>query len=175
MVGVSFLQFFKHPVNGVFVFLVILAHFHGVDELKQGGEVLLLRWRFIVNVADQRRVQQRLSLRPELIAGFAVSLGIGDKGRDQLQDILFAVNIGEGVIVHGFLEVDRVEDFDTVVVALKQLADLADHAAFRIGDDIRGMELHEIGLQKEPRFTGAGAADDKHILVSGVLRVLWSI
>ena len=45
----------------------------------------------------------------------------------------------------------------------------------RIGDDIRGMELHEIGLQKEPRLTGTGAADDKHVLVSGVLRVLWPV
>ena len=35
------------------------------------------------------------------------------------------------VIIYGFLEVDRIEDFDTVVVALKQLADLTDHAAFR--------------------------------------------
>ena len=42
------------------------------------------------------------------------------------------MDISEGVIVHGFLEVDRIEDFDTVVVALKQLADLADHAAFRV-------------------------------------------
>ena len=64
------------------------------------------------------------------------------------------MDIGEGVIVHGFLEVDRVEDFDLVVVALKQLANLANHAAFGVGYDIGTVHLHEVGFQKEARLTG---------------------
>ena len=35
-------QFFKHSVNGVFIFLVILSDFHSVDELKQG---CVMSWR----------------------------------------------------------------------------------------------------------------------------------
>ena len=41
------------------------------------------------------------------------------------------MDIGEGVIVHRLLEIDCVEAFDFVVVAFKQLANLADHAALR--------------------------------------------
>ena len=41
----------------------------------------------------------------------------------------FHVRIQEGKWLS---EIDRVEDFDTVVVALKQLANLADHTAFRV-------------------------------------------
>ena len=85
------------------------------------------------------------------------------------------MDIGEGVIVHGFLEVYRVEDFDLVVVALKQLAHLTNHAALGVGYDIGAVHLHEVGFQKEAGLTGTGAADHKHILVSGVLRVFGSV
>jgi hypothetical protein len=74
-----------------------------------------------------------------------------------------------------FLEIDGVEDFDAVVVALKQLANLAYHAALRVGDDIGAVQLHEVGFEKEACLTGTGAADDKHILVSGVLRVFGAV
>ena len=73
--------------------------------------------------------------------------------------------------MHGFLEVDRVEDFDLVIVALKQFSNLANHAALGVGYDIGAVHLHEVGFQKEARLTGTGAADHKYILVSGVLRV----
>ena len=75
-----------------------------------------------MDVADQGTVQKRFRFRPELITGFTVSFRVGDESRYQLQNVLFAVNVGEGVIVHGLLEVDGIEDFDFVVVAFKQLA-----------------------------------------------------
>ena len=39
--------------------------------------------------------------------------------------------VGEGVIVHGLFEIDSVKNLDSVVVALKQLANLADYTTFR--------------------------------------------
>jgi len=98
-----------------------------------------------------------------------VSFRVGDEGRYQLQNVLFTVNVGEWVIVHGLLEVDRVEDFDFVVVAFKQLANLADHAALGVGYDVGAVHLHKVGFEEEPRFTGTRTADDKHIFVSCVL------
>ena len=56
------------------------------------------------------------------------------------------MNVGEGVIVHGLLEVDRVEDFDFVVVAFKQLANLAHNTSFRVGYDVGAVHLHKVGL-----------------------------
>lgn len=34
------------------------------------------------------------------------------------------------------------------------------------------MKLHEVGLDEKPCFAAAGAADDKHVFVSCILRVL---
>lgn len=72
-----------------------------------------------MDVSDKSRVKKRFRFRPELITGFTVAFGIGDKGRYQLQDVLFAVDVGEWIIVHRLLEVDSVEDFDFVVVTLQ--------------------------------------------------------
>ncbi len=44
-------QCVKHQVYGVFELLVILPDFHGVDELNEGGEVLLLHRSLIVDIA----------------------------------------------------------------------------------------------------------------------------
>ena len=54
--------------------------------------------------------------------------------------------IGEGVIVHRLLEVDCVEDFDFVMVAFKQLANLADYRAFGVGNNVGAVHLHKVGL-----------------------------
>ena len=37
------------------------------------------------------------------------------------------------------------------------------------------MELHEIGLQKEPRLTGTGAANDQNVFVPGMFGILGSV
>ena len=128
-----------------------------------------------MDVADQGTVKKRFRFRPELITGFTVSFRVGDEGRYQLQNVLFAVNVGEGVIVHGLLEVDRVEDFDFVVIAFKQLANLADHAALGVGYDVGAVHLHKVGFEEEPRLTGTRTADDKHVLVSCVLGFFGSV
>ena len=84
-----------------------------------------------MDVANQGTVQNRFRFRPELITGFSVSFRVGDEGRYQLQNILFAVDVGEGVIVHRLFEVDSIKNLDSVIVAFKQLANLADYTTFR--------------------------------------------
>ena len=63
-------QFFKKLVHGILKFLIILAGFAGVDELQQGGEVLLFLRGFIPDIADQCAVEQAFGLDPEILAGF---------------------------------------------------------------------------------------------------------
>ena len=99
-----FCQFFKHQIDGIFEVLVVLPHLHGVNHLDEGGEVLLLHRRFVVDIPDERRVEQRLRLAPEIVAALAVPLRVGDEGRDQLQNVLFRVEIREGVVVMGLLK-----------------------------------------------------------------------
>ena len=104
-----------------------------------------------MDVADQGTVQKRFRFRPELITGFTISFRVGDECRYQLQNVFFAVNVGEGVIVHGLL------------------ANLADNRAFRVGNNVGAVHLHKVGFEEEPRLTGTRAADDKHVFVSCVL------
>ena len=114
-----FCQLLKHQIDGIFEVLVVLPHLHGVDHLDEGGEVLLLHRRFVVDIPDERRVEQRLRLAPEVVAGFPVPLRVGNEGCDQLQNVLFRVEIREGVVVMGLLEVDRVQYLDLILVPLE--------------------------------------------------------
>ena len=88
-------QCIKHQVYGVFELLVILTDFHGVDELNEGGEVLLLYRSLIMDIANKRAVQQGFCFYPEIVSGLAFAFGIGDQRCYQLQDVLFAMDIGE--------------------------------------------------------------------------------
>ena len=67
---------------------------------------------------------QAVSANPDLILldvmlpkknGFDVCRAL----RDQLQNVLFAVEIREGVIMVGLLEVDRVQYLDLILISLK--------------------------------------------------------
>ena len=51
---------------------------------------------------------------PEIVPGFSFAFGVGNQGCHQLQNVLFAVNVGEWVIVHGLFEVDGIQDFNPV-------------------------------------------------------------
>ena len=88
-------QCIKHQIHGVLELLVILTDFHGVDELDEGGEILLLHRSLIVDIANERAVQQGFCFYPKIVSGLAFAFGIGDQRCDQLQDVLFAMDIGE--------------------------------------------------------------------------------
>ena len=76
VVGLLCLQRVKHQVHGVLELLVILPDLHRVDELDEGGEILFLHRGLVVDVADERAVQQRLGLDPEIVPGLALALGV---------------------------------------------------------------------------------------------------
>ena len=86
------------------------------------------------------------------------------------------MDIGKGVIVHGSAEVDGVEDFDAIPLALQELTALHDDGTFRIGYDkgtgiLLRSALHQIGLNPKASFAAAGTADDQHIFVAGIRRI----
>ena len=156
VVGVTLAELPECDIYVVFKGFIILTHLHCIDEFHKCCEVLFLLRRFIVDVADQRRVKQGLRLEPEIIASFSFALGVGNQGVDQLQNILLAVNVGERIVVHRLFEVDSVEHLDLVSCVLHQPAALDQETSFRVSDHIGTVELHELRLHKEPRFTGAG-------------------
>ena len=102
------------------------------------------------------------------------------------------MDVGKGVIVHGLLEVDGIEDFDPVrliddlavlilhglailaqlrCTALEHFTALHQDGAFGVCHHIRAVHLHQVRFQPEAGLTGTGAADHQNIFVSGGLGV----
>ena len=136
VVRVLLFECVEEDVDGVLEVLVVLADLGGVDHLDERGEVLFLRRRFVPDVADVGRVEQRLGLDPEVLAGFVLALGVGDQRSDELQDVLLRMDVGEGIVVHGLFEIDGVEHLDAVAVSLEQLSAFDEHLPLRVGDHI---------------------------------------
>ena len=131
MIRLPLRQLLEGQIHVVLKGLIVLAHLHGVDELDEGGEILFLLGGFVVDIADECRVEQRLGFLPEVVPGFPVPLGVGDEGRDQLQDILLTVDIRKGVVMVGLLEVDGIEYLHLVTITEHELSALHGDAALR--------------------------------------------
>ena len=74
--------------------------------------------------------------------------------------------------MHGLAEVDRVHHLDAVAVPFQQPAALDDQAALRVCHHIGRMALHQVGLEPESGLAAARAADNQHVLVAGIRRIL---
>ena len=85
-----------------------------VEHFQECSEVLLILRSLVMDISDQRRVQQCLRFGPELITGFAVALGIGNQCGHELQDVLLGMNVGKRVVMLRLFEIDCVEDFDHI-------------------------------------------------------------
>ena len=133
VVRLAALQFLESQINGILKVLIVFTHFHRVHHLDQRGKILFFLGRFIVDIPDQRRVEKRFCLLPEIIAALAVAFGIGNQRRYQLENIFFGVDILKRVVVVRLTEIYCVEDFDLVVVPLKQFSALDDNCAFSLG------------------------------------------
>ena len=88
------LEFVEQAVHGVFELLVVLTHFHRVEHFKHRAEVLLLLRGLVMNVADERHVEQLFGVRPELVAGLALSGRVSNEAGHELEDVLLAVDVG---------------------------------------------------------------------------------
>lgn len=69
-------------------------------------------------------------------------------------------------IVAVLLEVDEVQAFNAVALAVQQGAHLVQDGALGVRDHIGGMALEQVGLDEEPRLSAAGTADDQDIFIS---------
>ena len=69
-----------------------------------------------MQICDKRSEQKTFAFFPEWIAAAAFTLCVGHKGSDQFQNVFFAVDIAERIIVHRLFEVDGVQDFHLIAV-----------------------------------------------------------
>ena len=154
VVRLTSFKLIEHDVHGVFEALIILSGFGGIDHFEQGSKVFLVFRCFVPDVADEGCVVELFCLHPKIFAGLiAISLRVDDDRIDQLEDVFFRPDVGKWVIVHGLTEIDGVQGLDSVAVLLKHLAAFDQHCSFRIGDNIRAVHLHEIGLYEKSRLT----------------------
>ena len=63
---------------------------------------------------------------------WARAFGVGDQGRYQLQNVLFRMDIGKGVVMVTFLEIDGVQDFVAVLIAPQRISALRHDTALRV-------------------------------------------
>ena len=85
VIGFLCFQFLKKKINSVFEFFIVFSCLGSIDKFKQGGKVLLFLGRFVPDIPDQSAVIQALRLYPKIFARFfALALGIGDDGIDEL-------------------------------------------------------------------------------------------
>ena len=141
MIRLLLFQSFKHLIYWILKGFIILAYFHRIQKFNQRCKVLFFQRCLIVDITDQGTIQQSLRLRPEFVTGLAVSFGVGNEGCGQLQNILFAVNIREGIIMHRLSEIDSIENPDAVSVLQKGLAAVDYDIAFRVSDHVGAMAL----------------------------------
>ena len=109
MIRVFLFQRVKEKVNGIFERLIILTDFHCVQHFYQCGKILFVCRSLIIDISDQCRIEQGFCLDPEIVSGFSFAFGIGNQSCDDLQNIFLGVDVGKGVKVHTFLEIDRIE------------------------------------------------------------------
>ena len=93
--------------------------------------------RFIVDIGDQRRIEQFFRLLPERISGIPFSLCIDHQRCDQLQDVFLRVGIGKGIVFHALFEVDRIEDLQLITFCQEQVATGDDDIPFCQGSTAR--------------------------------------
>jgi len=90
-----------------------------------------------VDIRDQRRIEQFFRFLPELVPALALALRVHHQRCHQLQNVLLRVQIGERVVVHRLLEIDRVKNLDAVVVPHQDVPALLknpDGQGFKSGD-----------------------------------------
>ena len=71
MVCVALFQLFKQQIHRRLKVFIVLPAFAGIEHIQQSGHILFFFRGFIVDVGDQRLIQQGLGLAPEGIPAFA--------------------------------------------------------------------------------------------------------
>ena len=142
-------QFLKQHIYCIFKCLIIFPCFRSVDKLKQGRKVLFFFRCFIPDIADQGTVQKPLCFRPEILTGLlAFPFRVHHDRIYQFQNILFRMDIVEGVIMHTLGKIDRIQYFHFISMPYQHLSALNDDRPFRVCDHITDVfsHLHQIGF-----------------------------
>ena len=110
--------------------------FQGVTPSFHLSNYQLSKQRYFV-VCPLTFYRQRTSRTvPEWIAALTFTFGVGHKGRDQLQNILFLVDICERIVAHGLVKIYGVHRPDFISVLQQGKAAFLNETAF-------GVSYHE--------------------------------
>ncbi len=116
VIRILLLQLLKHQIHRIFELLIVLPDLHRIQHFQKSRKVLLLLRCLVMDVADQCRIEQRLRFDPEIVIAFSVSLGVRNQRCHQLQNVLFAVNVSEGIIMLRLFKIDRIQNPDAVAL-----------------------------------------------------------
>lgn len=125
----SLKQFIEHRL----VLFVILFYIAGPYHFHDHREVLLIRWSFIMEVADKGFQKHRRSLIPEWV------LRLTAFGRCVLKEIcgktlniVITVQIHKRVITMALFHVDKVKNLYVIALFFQKISRIAEQFAFRV-------------------------------------------
>ena len=170
MVRIAFLQTVKEHIQRTLIVLVVLTGGSVLNHIHHRFKVLFFLRRFVEQIEDQRTVQCDFRLLPKGIVGHrGLRRGVADDVGNELQHIGIASQIGKGVIAVGLCRVYQIKYFHLISFFDEQGRGGAEQFAFRIGDDVGRMCLHQIRAGEAAAFTRAAAADAEDIDILLVL------
>ena len=175
MVWVLLLQLLKQQVNRIFEIFIIFPCFTGIHQINQHGKILFFLRCFVPDICDQCRVIELFSFYPEILRGLlSFPFGIYNDCVYEFQNVLFAPDVSERVVMHRFCKVNGIKHLNPVIILRQHSAAFDQHSAFRISDHIGTVHLHKVRLHKKACLTGTGTANHKNVFIPCILRLLWS-
>ena len=171
-VRLAVLDLQEQQVQRRLVVLVVLPRLRHGEQGQQTGQVVVLRREPIAQQGDEGGVEHPLRVLPEGVARLAVAVGVHDVAVHERQDVGVRLHVFQRVVVHGLVEANRIERAHLVPVVREQEARVLEEGALGVGDEVAGVELHDVGGDVVARLAGAGAADDEDVEVAVQLGVV---
>ena len=163
MVRVLLLQRLEQKIKGGNMVAVPLL---GRSILQHGQHHLhglFLRRSLVEQIQHEGGIQGNLAFFPKRVIGMCVFRGgVANEICDQLQHVVVVADVVERVVAVGAIRVYQGKNLDGVALPEQQGDGVAGQLPLRIGGNIGGVGLVEIGLDHIAGLAGAGAAKNHH-------------
>ena len=170
MVGIPHFQPFKQLVQRRGVFVAVLPHIRRTQHFHDHWKVLLVGWRFVFQIEDQRQQEHRRGGVPKGIVGLAAfRRGAFEQIGHKPLHIVVVPQVDKRIVAVAFLHVQQIQHPHLIALLSQQMPRTAQQLAFRVEHGKARVGLTQIWFGVKSRFACAAAADNDRIEVAAVL------
>ena len=170
MVGLPHFQPFKQLVQRRGVFVAVLPHIRRTQHFHDHWKVLLVGWRFVFQIEDQRQQEHRRGGVPKGIVGLAAfRRGAFEQIGHKPLHIVVVPQVDKRVVAMALLHVQKIQHTHLITLLPEQMPRAAQQLALRVQHGKARVGLTQIRLCVKPRLACATAADHDRIEVAAVL------